>query len=73
MWVFYISYCLFSLTLADQVLYSGHKVLRLDVKTTQQAEVLSGIRESYDFWTEIGVGRFENFLMDINLNKTINT
>jgi len=37
--------------------YSGHQVLRLDVKTSEQAEFLVQQREHFDFWTEVGISR----------------
>ena len=37
--------------------YSGHQVLRLEVETFEEAALLAEMRENYDFWTEIGVGR----------------
>ena len=37
--------------------YSGHQVLRLEVETLEEAALLAEMREDYDFWTEIGVGR----------------
>ena len=37
--------------------YSGHQVLRLEVETFEEAALLAKMREDYDFWTEIGVGR----------------
>eukprot|EP00091_Calanus_sinicus_P004031 TRINITY_DN14227_c0_g1_i2.p1 TRINITY_DN14227_c0_g1~~TRINITY_DN14227_c0_g1_i2.p1 ORF type:complete len:414 (+),score=103.00 TRINITY_DN14227_c0_g1_i2:90-1331(+) len=42
---------------AAQVDYSGHKVFRADVRTSEQADFLVEIRERFDFWTEVGVGR----------------
>jgi len=37
--------------------FHGHQVLRAQVDTKEQADALVAIRESYDFWTEIGIGR----------------
>merc|ERR1712114_87345 len=37
--------------------FDGHQVHRAEVKTRDQADALVAIRESYDFWTEIGIGR----------------
>merc|ERR1712227_967066 len=37
--------------------FNEHKVLRAQVETREQADALVAIRESYDFWTEIGIGR----------------
>ena len=37
--------------------FNEHKVLRAQVETKEQADALVAIRESYDFWTEIGIGR----------------
>merc|ERR1719348_47444 len=37
--------------------YSGYQVLRLEVETFEEAALLAEMREDYDFWTEIGVGR----------------
>lgn len=42
---------------AGQVDYSGHQVFRADVKTSEQADFLVEMREAFDFWTEVGVGR----------------
>merc|ERR1712013_849989 len=42
--------------------YSGHQVLRLKVETLEEAALLAGMREDYDFWTEIGVGRSVDIL-----------
>jgi hypothetical protein len=42
---------------AAQVDYSGHRVFRADVKTSEQADFLVEMRETFDFWTEVGVGR----------------
>merc|ERR1719369_1540430 len=38
--------------------FSGHQVLRAVIDTSEQAEFLVAVREQYDFWTEVGVGRF---------------
>ena len=32
-------------------------MFRVQVDTKEQADALLAIRESYDFWTEIGIGR----------------
>jgi len=37
--------------------FHGHQVFRVQVDTKEQADALLAIRESYDFWTEIGIGR----------------
>merc|ERR1712131_499737 len=37
--------------------FNEHKVLRAQVETKEQADALVAIRDSYDFWTEIGIGR----------------
>merc|ERR1711915_642614 len=37
--------------------FHGHQVLRAEVETRDQADALVAIRESFDFWTEIGIGR----------------
>ena len=37
--------------------FNEHKVLRAQVETREQADALVAIRDSYDFWTEIGIGR----------------
>jgi len=37
--------------------FHGHQVIRAQVDTTDQAEALLSLRSSYDFWSEIGVGR----------------
>jgi len=47
-----------AISCSAQVDYSGHQVLRADVKTTDQGDFLVELRESFDFWTEVGVGRF---------------
>ena len=38
--------------------YSGHQVFRTRVTTAEQAEFLVELRHDYDFWTEVGVGRY---------------
>ena len=69
MWRTIFTFCIFSLSIVAQVKYSGHKVFRLNVQTVNQAEALSAVRESYDFWTEIGVGRFA-YLLKIEMNDS---
>jgi len=56
--VFLLSFSAIAISCSAQVDYSGHQVLRADVKTTDQADFLVELRESFDFWTEVGVGRF---------------
>merc|ERR1719233_306844 len=46
-------------TLVD---YSGHQVLRVEVHTSEEADFLVELRENYDFWTEVGVGRSVDIL-----------
>jgi len=49
-------FCLLA-TCSALVDYSGHKVIRTNVETSEQADFLSELRGSYDFWTEVGLGR----------------
>merc|ERR1712183_1256924 len=54
-----LSFC-FSFTatsLATQVSWAGHQVIRANVDTTKQADVMVEMSEKFDFWTEIGIGR----------------
>jgi len=47
----------FAVVCAGQVDYSGHKVIRANVINTEQADFLVEMRENWDFWTEVGLGR----------------
>ena len=47
----------FAVACAGQVDYSGHKVIRANVINTEQADFLVEMRENWDFWTEVGLGR----------------
>ena len=42
----------------DQVTYHGHQVIRAIVDTREQGELLMQLSSQYDFWSEVGIGRF---------------
>ena len=43
----------------EQVTYHGHKVIKAMVTNKEQGDFLIELSSEYDFWSEVGIGRFK--------------